>query len=73
VAFGAIWLVTLWSAEVRRAQHAVLLVLVYVVVSGLPLTNETAMLSFSIVQSTVLLAALVWVIVRRPPATTIKA
>ena len=67
VVFGAIWLVSLWAAEVDRARGGILLGLFYVTIVGLPLTNDTAMLSFSLVQQAALLGAMVWMIVRRAP------
>ncbi|KIG15116.1 hypothetical protein DB30_06024 [Enhygromyxa salina] len=69
VALGAIWLVSLGAAEVHRTRDGILLGLFYVTMSGLPLTEPVAMLSFSLVQQAALLAALAWVILRRPPRT----
>lgn len=63
VAFGALWLLTLWVADVRRPAHALGLAIVFIVLSGAPLSGAP-LIVFSFAQQATLLALLVWFIAR---------
>lgn len=65
VGFTAIWLLSLWAAEVHRARGVVLLVVGFLLVGGTPPMPDAPMLIVSLVAQTVLLGLVAWFIVRR--------
>ncbi|PRP90215.1 hypothetical protein ENSA5_66760 [Enhygromyxa salina] len=62
--FAALWLLSLWAAEVRGLRSLVLIVAGFVLLLGLPPMPMVAMLSVSLVQQLALLGLVVWFIVR---------
>lgn len=70
VGFAVLWLLSLWAAELRRPPGAVALALAFVLLCVTPPLPDAGLLLFSMVQQALLLALVVWFIVRptRPPS-----
>ncbi|PRQ09116.1 glycosyltransferase family 87 protein [Enhygromyxa salina] len=64
VGFAALWLLSLWAAEVRGARGVVAIVVGFVLLLGVPPMPAVAMVSVSMVQQLALLGLVVWFIVR---------
>lgn len=64
IAFSALWLLSLWVAEVEHKRQAVALVVVFLLMLGAPPVNVTAMMIVSLINQTVLLGLVVWFVVR---------
>jgi hypothetical protein len=64
VGFSLLWLLSVWSGEVRRVRGAVALGLALAVMIAAPPTSDMGLLIVSLVQQTVLLGLVVWFIVR---------
>jgi hypothetical protein len=64
VSFPALWLLSWWAAEIERRRGVVALALVSLLMLGVPPLPDVALLLVSIVTQTVLLAVVVWFIVR---------
>jgi hypothetical protein len=70
IAFSALWLLSLWTAEVERKRQAVALVVVFVLMLGAPPVSVTAMMIVSLINQAVLLGLVVYFLLRRQPVCT---
>ncbi|MFV8752627.1 glycosyltransferase family 87 protein [Nannocystaceae bacterium ST9] len=68
VGFSALWLLSLWAAEIERARGVVGLAFVVLVLNGVPpLPSEVVTLVISIAMQMILLGVVVWFVVRPTP------
>lgn len=64
VSFSALWLLSLWVAEVGRVREAVALAVVFVLMLGPPPVSVPAMVILSLISQATLLALLAWFLLR---------
>jgi hypothetical protein len=70
VSFSALWLLSLWVAEVERGRQAAALTLVLVLMLGMPLASVPALVILSLINQATLLGMIVWFLLRPQVGTS---
>jgi hypothetical protein len=73
ITFSALWLASLWVAEVERGRQAAALALVVLLMLGIPLESVPAMVTLGLISQAVLLGMVVWFLLRPTSSKSAKS